>query len=451
LSYQSKETGEFKLIRSGGEIVFEEGSVPLSSRIPKLLHEKLISTDERSMFFNDSVNKWLIGKSEIGITSIGAEGCLFGGSFESADHKKGNTGESWYIINYHSLQTILEPINKTTLTILVTGLLLVILLVFAAFAFGRYAVKPINQLIERSKQIAATDFSTRIDINRKDEIGLLGKAFNKMVMELEQNTTSIKYLEYEITEREKSDKKILQQNKELQDLNATKDKFFSIIAHDLKSPLSSMLGLSEILYKDFDDCEIQQQKEFSSALHKGIKNTYKLLENLLIWSRSQQGSISFNPEKTNLYLLVNESCELLKQATIKKEIRISNQISKDAYVNVDKQMSLTIIRNLLSNAIKFTSKGGDITFNAQITSTKIDQKFLELSIQDSGVGISNDNQSRLFSMNSNTSTHGTAGEKGTGLGLIICKEFVEKQGGRIWIESEVDKGSKFIFTMPVAL
>ncbi len=449
LSSQNEKTGDFKLIRSKGEIVFEEGHIPLSTRIPNLYFEELLSADKHSIFFDDSVNKWLIGKAEIGITSQYSEDYLFGGSFESIDHKKGNAGESWYIINYRNLLTVLEPNRDKLLTILITGFLLIIILAFASFAFGKLAAKPLNQLIDQSKKIATTDFSTRIAITRKDEFGLLGKAFNEMAEELEKNTTSIKNLEDEIAKREKSDKTIIQNNKELQNLIATKDKFFSIIAHDLRGPLGAMFGLSEILYNDFDEYETEKQKEFTRAIHIGIKNTYELLENLLIWSRSHQGYISFNPDKTSLYLLVNETSELLNQSSREKDIKISNKIPKDMFVYADKQMSLAIIRNLISNAIKFTTKGGDITIKAHITPTIDNQNYSEISIKDNGIGISKEIQPKLFNITEDISTLGTESETGTGLGLILCKEFVESQGGKIWIESEEGKGSDFIFTLPL--
>ena len=233
--------------------------------------------------------------------------------------------------------------------------------------------------------------------------------------------------------------------------NKTKDKFFSIIAHDLKNPFNAMLGFSNELNENFDKYDKEEQKEFLGIIHKSIKNTYKLLDNLLLWSRSQKGDIVFNPERINLYLLANESNELLSQSAENKTIKIINQIPKNIYVDADKDMLSTIIRNLLSNAVKFTPKGGEITIKAHLIIIKNNQAFTEITIEDNGVGISKEIQLKLFDISENASTQGTEDEKGTGLGLILCKEFVEKHSGKIWIESEIGKGSRFIFTIPVFL
>jgi signal transduction histidine kinase len=245
-----------------------------------------------------------------------------------------------------------------------------------------------------------------------------------------------------IAAKEKAEESEIQ----LGELNATKDKFFSIIAHDLKSPFNSMLGFSEILNENFDEYDTQKQKKFISLIYQELQGTYKLLENLLYWSRSQRGTIDFKPKKLNLYLLVSETTELLIQLAKNKSINLINQIPKNINVEADRDMLLTIIRNLISNAIKFTPKGGEISMKA--TQTK-DDKFVQILVTDNGVGISKETQSKLFDIGENTSTKGTENESGTGLGLILCKEFVEKHGGKIWVESELGKGSNFKFTLPL--
>lgn len=236
--------------------------------------------------------------------------------------------------------------------------------------------------------------------------------------------------------------------KELKKSNETKDKFFSIIAHDLKSPFNAMLGFSNMLNDNFDDFDKKEHKEFFGIIHKSLNNMYRLLDNLLLWSRSQLGKFDFNPEKINLYLLTNESNELLNQSAENKSIQIINQIPKNIYVDADKDMLSTIIRNLLSNAIKFTPKEGEITITAILSITKKNKNFTTISIKDCGVGIDKKIQSKLFDISENTSTKGTEDESGTGLGLILCKEFVEKHSGEIWIESEVGKGTVINFTIP---
>lgn len=234
-------------------------------------------------------------------------------------------------------------------------------------------------------------------------------------------------------------------NKELKEINKTKDKFFSIIAHDLKSPFNSMLGFSNMLNENYDEFNEKEKKEYLGIINTSILNTFKLLENLLVWSHSQKGTIDFNPEEENLFLLSTEIIELIQISAERKSINIKTEIPQHILINIDKYMFSTILRNLLSNAIKFTPKNGEITVKAQ----KNKNGFIQISIKDNGIGISKEIQSQLFDISKNTSTKGTENETGTGLGLFLCKEFTEKHGGQIWIESEIDLGSKFVFTIPI--
>ena len=252
----------------------------------------------------------------------------------------------------------------------------------------------------------------------------------------------------DITVRKEAEQKILQQNITLKELNDTKDKFFSIISHDLRSPFNSLLGLSKILNDNFDEFGVSEQKEFIGHINQTVNNTYKLLENLLLWSRSQSGVIEFNPEKENLNSLSNQTIELLSQLAFDKSITLKNEISKKILVNADKNMLLTILRNLVSNAIKFTPKGGKVIVKAKPIIGNNKHNFVEISVKDSGVGISHEKKAKLFIIAENVSTKGTENESGTGLGLILCKEFTEKHNGKIWVESEVGKGSLFNFTIP---
>ncbi len=232
-------------------------------------------------------------------------------------------------------------------------------------------------------------------------------------------------------------------------LNATKDKFFSIIAHDLKNPFNTMLGFSEFLLKKFDDYDKEKQKKFIGIIRDDIENTYKLLENLLLWSQSQRGQLEYMPEKENLFLSVSESVELLDLSASSKKISLINKINENIYVNVDSNMLSTVIRNLISNAIKFTPENGKIIIKSKVVKSDDKRNYNEITVEDTGIGISKEKLKKIFSNDENTSTRGTAGERGTGLGLILCKEFVEKHKGNIRAESEVGKGSKFIFTLPL--
>ena len=248
------------------------------------------------------------------------------------------------------------------------------------------------------------------------------------------------------TEQKENEKEIKNQNIQLKKLNATKDKFFSIIAHDLKNPFNAILGLSSLLNENFDEFDIEEQKEYINIIYKSAENTFKLLQNLLLWSQSQSGLIEFNPKKENLYLLTYEILDLLNQTANNKSIKIINNVPKDIIVKADKDMLATIIRNLISNAIKFTPKGGVVEIGCVETNHDLSLP-TEIYVKDTGIGIKKENQAKLFKIEENISTEGTENESGTGLGLILCKEFVEKHGGEIWVESEIGKGSRFIFTI----
>ena len=246
---------------------------------------------------------------------------------------------------------------------------------------------------------------------------------------------------------EKEQKLILNEAR-LKKSNKTKDKFFSIIAHDLRSPFNAMLGFSELLATGFDEYNTEQKKNFANIIHQGLQDTFKLLENLLYWSSSQRETIDFKPETINLYLLYEGVSNLLSQSAENKSIKLINQISEKLFIEADKEMLSTIIRNLISNAIKFTKKNGTVIIKSQLIKDDNNNEFTEIIVKDNGIGISKKNQSELFEIEENISTKGTENETGTGLGLILCKEFVKRHGGKIWIESEVDKGSSFCFTIP---
>ncbi len=266
---------------------------------------------------------------------------------------------------------------------------------------------------------------------------------------------------HDITHRKSAQKALKDSEKSLRESNKTKDMFFSIIAHDLKSPFNTMMGFSDLLVSDFDNYEVEQQKKFIGVINQGIHNTYKLLENLLIWSRSQQGTIDFNPEPENLHLLASETISLLGQQYIKKSIRLINKVPEEIDIIADKNMLLTILRNLISNAIKFTPQKGSVEIGCRVSHVKTDGRLsqqdgknliplqsIQIYVKDSGIGILKDKQKQIFEISETISTKGTDGESGTGLGLVLCREFVEKHGGKIWVESEEGRGSKFIFTLP---
>jgi len=246
----------------------------------------------------------------------------------------------------------------------------------------------------------------------------------------------------DISERKRTELIIQNKNKELQELNVTKDKFFSIIAHDLKGPLAVMIGLSDIIIDNFDSYDKKKIENLVTSLNTVANRTYSLLENLLEWSRLQRGMITADLKENNLKTIVNSICLLFSEMAFNKNIALHNHVFSDIYAYCDVNMTNTILRNLVSNAIKFTDSNGFVSINAFQRGT-----FIEIQVIDTGLGIPLENIPFMFSIEKDISAKGTKGEKGSGLGLLLCKEFVEKQGGRIWVESEMGKGSTFYFTL----
>jgi PAS domain S-box-containing protein len=289
---------------------------------------------------------------------------------------------------------------------------------------------------------------------KKEEVRgeLINKRKNDSLVEIESTSNAIiddknniigfLSIQREITERKQNEMIIQGQNQVLQELNATKDKFFSIIAHDLKSPFNSIIGISDLLIRNIDKYGIQDIKSYTKSINKAAKETLQLLENLLEWSQLQQGMINPNIIANNFKTVVSEICLLYTEIAAIKSIKLQNNINEDIFINCDIYMTKTVLRNLISNAIKFSKNDGIISINSYQH-----QSNLVVQVKDTGIGIPLNNIPHLFSIVKNISTFGTAGEKGTGLGLLLCKELIEKQGGKIWVESEENIGSTFYFTL----
>jgi len=244
-------------------------------------------------------------------------------------------------------------------------------------------------------------------------------------------------------ERKKAEEEINLKNEQLQAINAEKDKFFSIIAHDLRGPLSAFVAATQILTEEIQTMEIEEIKDITLSMKTSASNIYSLLENLLEWSRLRRGGMDFVPVKLNLKKIIGESIAVLSESASKKGIEIETTIPDKLEILADNHMFESVIRNLISNAIKFTTQGGKV----KVTAHSKEDHSTEIKISDSGIGISPGLISRLFQINEKTSRPGTDGEPSTGLGLLLCKEFIEKHGGKIWVESEVGLGSTFSFSI----
>lgn len=247
----------------------------------------------------------------------------------------------------------------------------------------------------------------------------------------------------DITDRKVIEQEIKNKNEALRNLNAEKDRFFSIIAHDLRSPFNGFLGLTELMVNESNNLSAEEIEHFSKLMRESALNLFRLLENLLEWSRMEQGLIPYNRLKLQLILLINESLTNIVDAASVKEIEIKIKISPDFEVFADKNILQSVIRNLVSNAVKFTPKGGFIEILADRN-----PDFTLISIKDTGIGMNQSIIENLFTLNNQSNRTGTNEEPSTGLGLILCKTFIEKHGGKIDVESQEGKGSVFKIALP---
>ena len=222
-----------------------------------------------------------------------------------------------------------------------------------------------------------------------------------------------------------------------------KDKFFAIIAHDLRNPFSTVLSLSELLAKEFANFDQNNLQMFIEQIYKYSNKTFNLLENLLQWSMLQTGRLTPKPQMANLADVINDTIDLLKGTALNKSINLYWALPTDSFAYFDVNMITTVVRNLISNAIKFTPQNGEV-----VVQVDAEPDHYKVSVIDTGVGIPDEVIQKLFRIDSNPTTLGTNEESGTGLGLILCKEFVEKNGGTIGVRSVVSKGSTFYFTVP---
>lgn len=294
------------------------------------------------------------------------------------------------------------------------------------------------------------DVQKNTDITKEKlakEYRTLSHAYKKMLKEM-MKLTRIGDVNYkklmEANDRIREQKTKLEQlNNELRAANAVKDKFYSIIAHDLKDPFQVLLISAEVLHNDYPDMEREERNKYISGIYRTTGNLAALLENLLQWSRTQYGEIECNPRQIDLDILAREQIAFFIAKAEKKKITLIAEIPEHLPVYADENMLQSILRNLVGNALKFTHAGGTVKLT-----TKDDGNFIVTSVSDTGVGIPEEKLGALFTIGGNHTTMGTAKEKGTGLGLMLCKEFVEKNGGLLRISSQPGKGSTFSFSLP---
>ncbi|MBI5324454.1 MAG: PAS domain S-box protein [Ignavibacteriae bacterium] len=265
---------------------------------------------------------------------------------------------------------------------------------------------------------------------------------------IRDETGNVKYYEgivEEVTERKKAEESLINSQKLFKDLNDSKDRFFSIIAHDLKNPLSTFIMSTKMLSSNWKMFDEDEKILLLKQMYVNSKNLLQFLENLLTWARSQSRSLEFKRTNFDISEPVKNSVQLLNPGAEQKGIIITSEIKEKTIIYADYDMITTVIRNLISNAIKFTKKDGTITIISEEFTDN--ENYIVISVKDTGIGMNKESIDSLFRLDVRQSTPGTLDEKGTGLGLLICKEFVEKNKGKIWVESEIDKGSTFSFTV----
>ena len=315
------------------------------------------------------------------------------------------------------------------------------------FAGNTIGVDDINIIETVSNQVSLSLHRRSIERGLK----LSETRYRKLNKELEQKVKertrdlerSNYQLNQELIERHLAEEALKKSETRLKELNATKDKFFSIIAHDLKNPFTCLLGTTELLSEKINTMDKEQVRELVQILNDSAKSGYEILQNLLDWSRSQTGMLTYNPGMINLKKLIDDNISDLRLPSSKKEIIVFSDVKADMPVFSDKNIINAVLRNLLNNAIKFTHRFGTVKISAVNDGNEV-----TVSVTDTGIGIPEKNIDDLFRIDTKYSRPGTGMEQGTGLGLKICKEFIEMQGGKIRVESIVNEGSEFIFTVP---
>jgi len=390
------------------------------------------ATSPRMSLFEKRTAEWFDYITSIKVSKTGLQGI------------SGENGAVFVRLNIQSARTKLSlAVFRMTIGLLLSTCFVA----FIIFLIIRgYILRPADAIINTMMCRTNGDAKSRVPVfstNLNDKIVAISLSLNEMLDELE----------LESSRRSLTEQKLRESEAKLLELNANKNTFFSIIAHDLKSPFHSILGFSKLLQDEFTSSTPEQQQLFLNRINEGLNNVFTLLENLLEWSRVQLGRIDFNPKVVNIGSLIFEIAGIYKLSADKKAQTVLIDIPPYTFVHADKDMLRTILSNLISNAVKFTpdNKTIRITTLTSRSCFRVPEGFIGITITDEGIGIRKEDLALLFRIDSGFQRKGTAMESGTGLGLILCKEFVEKHGGNIWVESEENKGSSFTFTVPFSL
>ncbi|NOR86535.1 MAG: HAMP domain-containing protein [Bacteroidales bacterium] len=328
-----------------------------------------------------------------------------------------------------------KSMNAYKLLIIFIAVSIVLGTLLLASFINRTVIKPLKELDKAASLVQSGYLDIQLEIKQDDEIGSLSENFNKMILSLKDQQNDL----------EEFNQLLLKSQKKLKETNKTKDKFFNIIAHDLKGPFTSFLAITDILNNDPDSFNEDQKRHFLKSLNNSALYLESLLENLLQWARTQSGTLEVNLRCVKVVDMVIQNLKIISINAQKNNIQLINEIEEDVFALADPNLLNTIFRNLISNAVKFSKQDGQVRISSSIKS----EKMIEFSIHDQGIGIAEEDLQKLFRIDVNTKFIGESTEKGTGFGLILCKDFVEKQGGQISVESQLDKGSSFRFTLAI--
>lgn len=336
---------------------------------------------------------------------------------------------------YDQAKTRMEDSNeKFRNAILIVGLLLLLISIATGLFLSYQIITPIRKLQRATQEISRGNLDVKVSLNSRDELQALGNNFDIMTENLRHSRRKL----------QNANEKLRQSQESLKKSNSTKDKFFSIIAHDLRAPFNAFVSVTDVMANAPESLSEERRRSFSRNIFHAATHLNNLIENLLQWSRSQTNRLDFNPEQTDLNQLLNEAIPIVKTQARNKNITIKNITANPVTAFCDPNLIALVIRNLLSNAVKYSYENTTVWLKAEET----DHNKVKVSVQDEGIGINKEDIDKLFRIDMNTKYIGESTEKGTGLGLILCKEFIEQHQGNIYVYSKVNQGSIFSFTIP---
>ncbi|MEE8432211.1 MAG: HAMP domain-containing sensor histidine kinase, partial [Candidatus Desulfatibia sp.] len=396
--------------RSGGIVVLEKGKEPLSTKISPALNKMLGKRDTVSFVLSEEGRDTMFAYTPISI-SLGSGKVGFGGSYESLDHMMGNRGEFWYVILSHDLSEMLGSFNQGVYAIMWTGAVLILIMAIVALVIGKKVSLPVMRMLSETKKIGKGDFDVNIAISSNDELGDLARSFNKMAKDLKETTR-------------------------------LKDNFISLVSHDLKGPLGTMLGFLKLVRDDeAEPPGVGQRRILDGAMESG-QNMVSLIENILNISRIRNGKLVPKLGSMDANMVAVKAMAGFTHAADEKGVRLVNKVPEKSYIYADDALFGEVIQNLVSNAIKFCNKGDSITIYIP------DGEPTTIAVSDTGVGINSKRLDAIFNYEEKTSTTGTAGEVGTGMGLPLSRDIMKAHGGELLVESTENKETVFYAKLP---